>query len=269
MRTDYHEKREARIERFKELASKNEQLSIQAFNQADKMASVIPFGQPILIGHHSEKRDRNYRSKIHGKMDQGVALSQKSSYYEDRAEAAESNNAISSDNPDALKLLEAKLAKLQQYQETMKAINKIIKNKKKADVEKVAEMEAMGVPAGRALQLMQPDWCGRIGFPDYKLTNNNGNMKRIKDRIAQLQKLEQMEEKEIEIGEVKILVSPEKNRVQIFFPGKPSEAVRTELKSSGFRWSPMEEAWQKNVSSYAEHQAKSIVEKYYSNQKTA
>ena len=29
----------------------------------DKALSVIPFGQPILIGHHSEKRDRNYRRR--------------------------------------------------------------------------------------------------------------------------------------------------------------------------------------------------------------
>ncbi|MBP2657188.1 MAG: hypothetical protein H6Q69_220 [Firmicutes bacterium] len=27
---------------------------------AKKMAEYIPFGQPILIGHHSEQRDRNF-----------------------------------------------------------------------------------------------------------------------------------------------------------------------------------------------------------------
>ena len=50
--SDYHERRESRIERFKELAEKNRNLSNQALDQAHKMADVIPFGQPILVGHH-------------------------------------------------------------------------------------------------------------------------------------------------------------------------------------------------------------------------
>ena len=36
---------------------------------ARDMASIIPFGQPILVGHHSEKRDRNYRGRIHKKFE--------------------------------------------------------------------------------------------------------------------------------------------------------------------------------------------------------
>jgi Domain of unknown function (DUF3560) len=33
------------------------------------MASVIPFGQPILVGHYSEKSDRRHRSRIHSHVD--------------------------------------------------------------------------------------------------------------------------------------------------------------------------------------------------------
>lgn len=35
--------------------------------------------------------------------------------------------------------------------------------------------------------------------------------------------------------------------VQLVFPGKPSEAVRTILKGYGFRWSPYEGAWQRQL----------------------
>jgi hypothetical protein len=34
-------------------------------DRADQMAEHIPLGQPILIGHHSENRDRRYRERIH------------------------------------------------------------------------------------------------------------------------------------------------------------------------------------------------------------
>ena len=63
----FEEKRAARIQRLIERANKKEAESNFRFEKAHNMASVIPFGQPILVGHHSERRDRNYRNKIHNK----------------------------------------------------------------------------------------------------------------------------------------------------------------------------------------------------------
>ncbi len=34
--------------------------------------------------------------------------------------------------------------------------------------------------------MKQPDFCGRTGFPDYALQNNNANIRRIKQRIEEL-----------------------------------------------------------------------------------
>ncbi|MBA3826973.1 MAG: DUF3560 domain-containing protein, partial [Ktedonobacterales bacterium] len=36
----------------------------QLWERSDKMAEAIPLGQPILVGHYSEHRDRNYRKRI-------------------------------------------------------------------------------------------------------------------------------------------------------------------------------------------------------------
>lgn len=262
MKSDYHEKRAARIQRMWDLSRKKAGDAQASFDKSDRYVAGIPPGQPILVGHHSEKRHRKALDNCHNAMRKGVELDKQAAHYERRAEAAESNHVISSDNPDAVELLEEKLQKLQQIQENVKAANKIVKSKK-LEVEKVAELVALGFSEQKAMQLITPDYMNRIGFPSYVLQNNNGNMARIKQRIEQLKKFESMEEKEVKIGEVKILSGPDTNRVQIFFPGKPAENVRTELKHAGFRWSPREGAWQRNLSNHAQNLATELVKKYY------
>lgn len=78
----------SRVERFGELATKAEAKSDQLFNEAQKMADIIPLGQPILVGHYSEGRDRRYRDRIHNKFGKGVEESKKAEYYSQRAAAS-------------------------------------------------------------------------------------------------------------------------------------------------------------------------------------
>jgi len=76
----------AKAEHMAQMAAKHEAKSQETFNQAQKMAEVIPFGQPILVGHHSEKADRSYRERIFNKYDRAREESEKASHYQDRAE---------------------------------------------------------------------------------------------------------------------------------------------------------------------------------------
>ena len=259
----FEEKRAARIQRLIERANKKEAESNFRFEKAHNMASVIPFGQPILVGHHSERRDRKYRNKIHNNMDKGVELSREAERLRERARAAENNNAIFSDDPEAITKLREKLESLQKSQELMKAVNAIIRKKNLSDEQKKEQIIKAGLKEKYATDILQPDYCGRIGFPSFSLTNNNANIKRIKDRIAHLEKLNAAETAEKKFGEVSIVENVEENRCQIFFPDKPSEAVRADLKSHGFRWSPYNSCWQRHRSNMATHYAESIVKKHY------
>ena len=101
-RADYEQRRQDRIERFEERAAKARQEADATYSQAKSMADVIPFGQPILVGHHSEQRDRNYRDRIHNKFGKSFELEDKAKHYESRAASAEANHAISSDDPASL-----------------------------------------------------------------------------------------------------------------------------------------------------------------------
>ena len=78
----------AKAERAEILAEKADRRSDELYNSAKDMASVIPFGQPILVGHHSEKRDRNYRAKIDAKFGKAFAEQDKAAYYTNKAEEA-------------------------------------------------------------------------------------------------------------------------------------------------------------------------------------
>lgn len=260
---NFQEKRQAKIERFKELAKKFEAQSTQAYEQSNKIGSFIPFGQPILIGHHSEKRHRRDIDRINRYMGQSVELSNKAEYYEKRAKTLESNRAISSDDPEAINKIETKLEKLEKLQKLMKDANKIIKSSKTTSEQKILLLMELGLKITQAEELLKPDFAGRIGFPGYALTNNNANIKRLKGRSREIEIKNSQESSETIIGEVTIKDNVEDNRIQIFFNGKPEEAIRIELKKSAFKWSPINGCWQNYRNRWNMDRAKEIITKFF------
>jgi hypothetical protein len=231
-----YEKRQAeRKARLEDIADRLRAESDSAYQTARRMADVIPFGQPILVGHHSEGRDRRYRARIWRKQDQACELAAKAKHYAEKA-ASVGTGGISSDDPAAVEKLKGELAKLERLQETMKKANSLVRKRDREG------LSALGFSETRISQLFTPDFCGRIGFPDYALTNNGANIRRIRKRIEELQTAP-TEIAERQEGDITIREDATENRVMLIFPGKPSEEVRAILKSAGFKWSPNRGAW--------------------------
>ena len=258
MKSNYEEKREAQLGAYQRLAAKNESLSDSSYQYAKKMGDVIPFGQPILVGHHSEGSHRSHLKKIDNAMRKSIEADKKADYYEGKADNILNGTAISSDNPDAIELLREKLTRLEANQELMKNCNKIMKSKKLSEVEKVTLLMDLGLKESTAIEAMQPVY-GRLGLPGWRLTNNNANIRTVRQRIEYLEKLETIKSSEEKINGIRLVVSSEDNRVQIFFPGIPEEEVRKELKSNGFRWAPSIGAWMRNISNHSIYIAKQIL----------
>jgi hypothetical protein len=252
---NYEEKRQFKINHALLLAHKAQKESERTFNTAQQIGSYIPFGQPILVGHHSEGRHRRDLNRIDSNMRQSIEADKKAKYYAGKAHSMENNYAISSDDPEAVTKLKEKLAGLEKTQELMKACNKIIKSNKPNEV-KIAEMIVTGLPEKYATEILKPDFFNHIGFPSYKLTNNNQNMNTVRKRIDELCKRATLVTTENEINGVKIIDNIEENRLQAFFNGKPSEEIRDRLKHSGFRWSPFNGCWQ----SYRNQHSKDALE---------
>ena len=99
---DYEQRKQDRIDRLREKASKARAQSDALSRQSWDMISAIPSGQPVMGA-----ADARYRERAGNKMRQSVAASDKADYYERRAQAAENNTAISSDDPEAIAKLES------------------------------------------------------------------------------------------------------------------------------------------------------------------
>ncbi|MBX9745476.1 MAG: hypothetical protein K2X34_01145, partial [Hyphomonadaceae bacterium] len=75
--------------------------------------------------------------------------------------------------------------------------------------------------------------------------------RRLRGRIAELEALASRPEREHLVGDVRIVENVRENRVQVFFRGKPSDAVIRALRQRGFRWSPTAGAWQRHLGNAA------------------
>lgn len=237
----YEQKQANRKARYEELAEQASAESASTYNRARDMAKAIPFGQPILVGHYSEARDRNYRDRIHATYGKAFALQDKAKHYERKA-ASVGTGGISSDDPDAIEKLRAELAKVEQTQERMKAANKAIRTHKTEEA-RIAALVAQGLTEAQAAELLKPDFAGRVGFPSYALSNNNANARRIAGRIAELEKRRQSVDVEQEAEGYTYREDTEENRVMFVFPDKPDEETRALLKRHAFKWSPSRGAW--------------------------
>jgi hypothetical protein len=254
---DYERKQQERKERYEELAESHRKRSNERYNEARKIGSLIPFGQPILVGHHSERGHRSALKKIDNNMRKSIEHDETADYYEQKAKSV-GKGGISSDDPDAIKKLQSKLDDLEATQTLMKAANLAIRKK---DVEKGnVELVKLGFTDGQISSLREGDFAGRIGFAPYQLQNNNANIRRIRERIEQLQKAAEREHQEREYSDVKLVQNVEENRIQIIFPDKPNDAILGELKANGFRWSPKNNAWQRHLNNAGIFKAKKIAE---------
>jgi hypothetical protein len=231
----------SRAERYAERAEKAREEANRLYSEGSRMASVIPMGQPILVGHYSEKRDRAYRGRIDGKFRKASETESRAADLEYKANAAANNTAIYADDPEAVREIDAKLEKMKAEREMMKKCNVCVRKGDRAGLLELVHNE-------RAVEkLFEPDFCGRLGFPDFELTNLGANIRRLEKRRAELVTLKATGKTERMAGDVRIVEDPEIARIQLFYPGKPDEATRDNLKANGFRWAPSEGAWQRQL----------------------
>ena len=251
---DYEERKQARIDRLHEKAEKASIESHKLWKQSGDMLSRIPEGQPYITDSSSYKSDRRMREGIGKKMEQSFAAMEKAEYFEHKAQAAENNTAISSDDPEALAKLKEKLESLQISQTRMKQINAYYKKNGTCRGFHGLSDEL----ADKLVEDMRHHPWDKRPFAAYALANNNQNINTVKKRIAQLTEAKELGYQGWEFDGGKVVANADMNRLQIFFDGIPDEEVRKELKGRGFKWARSVGAWQRQLTDNAIYAASRI-----------
>ena len=118
--TSLVQRAEQRSERFSDYSTSRNEDAEAAQKTVAAIADNIPFGQPILIGHHSERRARKDAERIDNGMRRAVKMWDTAKYWTDRAEAA-LRHAKYKERPDVrarrIRGLEADKRKQERYQQ--------------------------------------------------------------------------------------------------------------------------------------------------------
>lgn len=99
-------------------------------------------------------------------------------------------------------------------------------------------------------------------FPAYELASIRGKIERTEQRLAELDRREQ-QAAESQTGTAfdggQIVRNIDLNRLQILFDAIPDADTRAALKQNGFRWSPKNQAWQRQLTDNAERAARQVL----------
>lgn len=156
------------------------------------------------------------------------------------------------ENSDPATEMRAKLENAEKLQKWMVAANKVVFKKGLDEAGKIAGLVALGFTEGRARQILAPDCCNRIGFASYQLQNNNANIKRMRERVAELDAKAAATTTETERADgIRVVQNADADRLQIFFPGKPEAEIIGKLKKNAFKWSPSQGCWQRQLTGNA------------------
>lgn len=259
-----YEKRKAdRVSRLRGAGEKLIAEGAERQGAAMKVLEIIPLGQPIIGA-----ADRSRREKLHARLRRGHEVAEEGRELLRRAAAAESNKAISSDDPDAIQKLRAQLVELEEEHERDKGFNKIILAEKRKGGEwqarAIEQLVAAGLPAPIAKEYTEPDLGGRVGIPSYSLSNRSANMRRIKDRIEGLEKKATSAPPPDEaIGPATISEDREANRVLVTFPSRTTPEQHAAMRRGGFLWARSRGAYVRHASPQAWFLARQLLTKMF------
>ena len=166
--------------------------------------------------------------------------------------------------------LRQRLEQREQSHLMMKATNEEIRRHKLkagdgAVLSALLEKRGHKLSEGLCAKILVPPYQGAsIGFASYSLSNNNAEINRLKGRVAQVEakaaRVEEGAAAERVVNGVRVVEDNLDDRLRLVFDGKPAPDVIRLLKSRGFRWSPRNSAWQRQLTANARYAAEAVLQ---------
>lgn len=111
-----------KAERYQQWAANAEKRSEQYFEASHEGRDFLSLGEPIKIGHHSEKRHRALIERNHNRMGKSVEESKKAEQHESKAEYWERRtNDINLSMPESVEFYEYKVEEAKELHEGLKS----------------------------------------------------------------------------------------------------------------------------------------------------
>jgi hypothetical protein len=165
---------------------------------------------------------------------------------------------------DPLEAAKQKLESLKANHELMMSGNKVIRKfvaEKITKDECIDSLVSLGLERTEVEKLLDPKRFGGMGYASFSLTNNNAEIRRMEARVVELEARKQVVTNEKKFGSVRVVENAEADRLQVFFDGKPSGEIITIMKRNGFKWSPSNGCWQRQLTDNARYSLNHIISK--------
>ena len=199
----YRERKQGRMERRQEWAAKRTAKANAAGQQALDMSSAMN-GEPIKVGHHSERRHRRDIDKMDRLMHTAAESTDMARKHRGVAGgiADQLDRSIYRDDVDELEQLEAKLSEQLEQRDRRKAINAWLRKNSgikrndpnlmnddvyaKAGEAIRACADALELSRDEAMDLVSAlKYNASLGYPAYALSNLSGNIGRTGKRLEE------------------------------------------------------------------------------------
>ncbi len=183
----YRERRAAKANRLREWADKRDVKATATRAATDRLADSIPLGQPILVGHHSEKRARRDQDRIYSGMRRSIDDADKAAEFRRRADGIEAaaDNAIYSDDTDAVERLVERITEREAERDRIKTFNA---NVRKTGAHDLSLLDERQKASYLSILNHAPYQLGKGGtFPSYVLSNLGATIRKDKKRLATYQ----------------------------------------------------------------------------------
>lgn len=227
------ERLERKLELRREWADKAKAKAEAHFGAAHRIADMIPMGQPILVGHHSEKHHRRDLERIDSNMRNGIERSDMAETHVSKAGGIEHalDRSIFSDDSNAIEALEIRIKNNETKREHMKEINRLYR---KGDGASLAGY-GLNLEAMREKLKDAYSWC-RQPYPAYELSNLGGRITADRKRLEFVKQQQQRTAKAEQSPNGVTIEICQMGYVRVTFAEKPSRDILNALRGAGFHW---------------------------------
>lgn len=119
--TNNRTRAQSKAEKLSEYSSNAKKRSNQHFQNAQEGRDFLTLGEPIKVGHHSERRHRKLIERNWQRMGKSISEQDKAEEYKRRAEYWEAKaNQINLSTPDSLEFFDFKLQEAKELHKTLK-----------------------------------------------------------------------------------------------------------------------------------------------------